>query len=265
MPDLRRLVIESSRRHGLGGVAVGVVHRDERPVVECVGLADRLSGRRVDPDTVFRIASISKTLTAIAVMRLRDERLFALDEPVNNYLKSIRVESPRGTPEVTFRHLLTHTAGIGELPRVSDLWRREAWGGGRPFATPSDLAELYGGTLRTEVAAGSKWAYANHGFAVLGQLVQDISGRPFAEYMREHILEPLGMRQSDYLRTERVSQTLATGYHWIFGRFRAIKDYDLTLLGPGAVLSPLADMIQYATWLAHATHGTEVRWSHLRP
>jgi CubicO group peptidase (beta-lactamase class C family) len=256
MEDLRRLVIESSRRHGLGGVAVGVVRRDERPVVECVGFADRVRRRRVDRDTVFRIASISKTLTAIGLMHLRDEGLFALDQPVNCYLKSIRIESPPGAPEVTFRHLLTHTAGIGELPRVSDLWRREAWGAGRPFAAPSDLAALYGGSLRAEIAAGSKWAYANHGFAVLGQLVQDISGRPFAEYMREHVLRPLGMERSDYLRTERVSETLATGYHWIFGRFRAIKDYDLTLLGPGSVLSPLADMVEYATWLAHARHGT---------
>jgi CubicO group peptidase (beta-lactamase class C family) len=255
MTDLRSMMIESSRRHGLGGLAVGVVRNDEPPVVECLGLADRVSGRRVDSDTVFRIASISKTLTAIAVMQLRDEGLFALDDPVNHFLKHIRVEVPPGAPEVTFRHLLTHTSGIGELPKVSDLWRREAWGHGRPFAPPSDLAKLYGGSLRTEVAAGSKWAYANHGFAVLGQVVQDIAGRPFADYMREHVLRPLGMARSDVLRTERMSETLATGYHWIFGRLRAIKDYDITLLGPGSVLSPIADMVEYASWLVHARHG----------
>ena len=253
MEDLRRLVVESSRRHGLGGLAVGVVRKDERPALECIGLADHVSGRPVDADTVFRIASISKTLTAIGVMRLRDEGRLALDEPVNNHLKSIRVEAPPGAPEVTFRHLLTHTSGIGELPRVTDLWRREAWGGGRPFAAPSDLAVLYGGSLRTEVTAGAKWAYANHGFAVLGQLVEDISGRPFADYMREHVLQPLGMEHSDYVRSERFSETLATGYHWVFGRFRALKDYDLTLFGPGSVVSPLADMVEYASWLAYGT------------
>lgn len=255
MEDLRRLVIEAGRRHGLGGVAVAVVRDNEPPVAECIGLADHLSGRPIDHDTVFRIASISKTLTAIGVMQLRDEGLFALDQPVNNYLKSIRVECPPGAPEVTFRHLLTHTSGIGELPKVSDMWRSEAWGGGRPFAAPSDLADLYGGSLRTDVAAGSKWAYANHGFAILGQLVADISGLPFAEYMRERVLRPLGMERSDYLRTEQVSETLATGYHWVFGRFRPINDYDLTLLGPGSVLSPLTDMIEYATWLAQARPG----------
>src|SRR5258708_18910923 len=105
MGDLRRLVIEASRRRGLGGVAVGVVRKDEPAAVECLGLADRVSGRQVDSDTVFRIASISKTLTAIAVMQLRDQGRFALDDPVNPSLETIRIEPPSGAPQVTFRHL----------------------------------------------------------------------------------------------------------------------------------------------------------------
>ena len=256
MDDLRGLVIEAGRRHGLGGIAVGVVRKGQPHSVECIGLADHVSGRPVDPHTAFRIASISKTLTALGVMQLRDDGRLELDQPVNNYLKSIRIEAPPGAPAVTFRHLLTHTSGIGELPRATDLWRREAWGGGPPFARPSDLAALYRGALHTEVAAGSKWAYANHGFAVLGQLVQDVSRQPFAEYMREHVLRPLGMEQADYTRTEQLAETLATGYHWVLGRFRAIKDYDLTLFGPGSVLSPLSDMVEYATWLANAGPNT---------
>ncbi len=248
--DLRRLVNESVRRHGLGGIAVGVVRNGEPPIVACVGSANHAMQRCVDSDTVFRIASISKTLTAIGVMQLRDEGLLALDQPVNDHLKRIRIVVPPGAPEVTFRHLLTHTAGIGEQPRVSDLWRREAWGAGEPSAAPADLADLYGGTLRTEIAPGSKWAYANHGYAVLSQLVEDISGRPFDDYMRERVLRPLGMERSGFLRTEEIAAHLATGYHWVFGRFRPLKDYDVTLLGAGSVLSPLADMLEYASWLA---------------
>ena len=164
---------------------------------------------------------------------------------------SILASLDPGAPEVTFRHLLTHTAGIGELPRIGDVTSRTAWGSGRPYAPASDLAALYRGVLRTEVPAGSKWAYANHGFAVLGQLVEDMAGGPFAEHMREHVLQPLGMANTDYVRSERVSDALATGYHWMFGRFRPLKDYDLTLLGPGSVLSSVNDMARYAEWLAH--------------
>src|SRR5439155_10787268 len=139
------------------------------PLFECVGLADRDTNALVDPDTGFRIASISKTMTAIGVMQLRDQHLFELDDPVNKYLTAFTVAPPPGAPEVTFRHLLTHTSGIGELPRVADLVRREAWGAGKPNAAPADLGVVYRGTLRTQVAPGEKWAYANHGFAVLGQ------------------------------------------------------------------------------------------------
>src|SRR6476660_3423177 len=220
MTDTRSLLIEAARRYSLGGVAVAVVRKGEPPAFECLGLADRAENRPIDTDTVFRVASISKTMTAIGLMQLRDQGLFELDDPVNKFLTAFTIEAPEGGAEVTFRHLLTHTSGIGEVPRVSDLVRRAAWGAGKPGTEGADLAAIYRGTLRTDVAAGSKWAYANHGFAALGQVVEDIAGRPFADHMRERVLQPLGMTETDYVRTERVADELATGYHWVFGRFR---------------------------------------------
>jgi CubicO group peptidase (beta-lactamase class C family) len=255
MTDVRSLAIDAARRNGLGGIAVAIVAKDERPAIECLGLAAGADGCSVVPDTVFRIASISKTLTAIGVMQLRDQGRLQLDDPVNKYLKAFRLEPPPHAPEVTVRHLLTHTAGIGELPRVADVTSRAVWGTGEPYAPASDLAALYGGVLRTEVAAGSKWAYANHGFAVLAQLVEDIADAPFVEHMREHLFDPLGMANTDYVRSERVSDALATGYHWMFGRFRPVKDYDLTLLGPGSVLSSVNDMARYVEWLLRGSAG----------
>ncbi|TML38394.1 MAG: beta-lactamase family protein, partial [Actinobacteria bacterium] len=139
MDDLRLMLIEAARRHSLGGVAVAVALPGEEATIECMGMADRRRGRAVAPDTVLRIASISKTLTAIGLMQLHEDGRFQLDEPVNNHLKTFRVEAPPGGTDVTFRHLLTHTAGIGELPRVSDLVHRAAWGVGRPGAPGADL------------------------------------------------------------------------------------------------------------------------------
>jgi CubicO group peptidase (beta-lactamase class C family) len=202
-------------------------------------------------------------MTAIGLLQLRDRGLFELDDPVNKYLTTFTVEPPPGGPDVTFRHLLTHTAGIGELPRVADVVRREAWGVGKPGAVPVALGGLYRGTLRPETVAGAKWAYANHGFAVLGQLVEDISGQSFAEHMRDHVFEPLGMDRTEYTRTDRTDARLATGYHWIFGQLRAVKDYDLTILGPGSVLSSVTDMATYAEWLLHG--GPGVGGDALRP
>jgi CubicO group peptidase (beta-lactamase class C family) len=248
MTDLRSLVVSTARRHGLAGIAAAVVTRDAPPEIECVGIADR-TGRAVDPSSVFRIASVSKTMTALAVMRLRDEGRLNLDDAVNKHLIGLRLEPPPGAPDVTFRHLLTHTGGIGEAPRVRDLASRDIWGAGPPNAHPSDISALYRGVLRTEVATGTKWAYANHGFAVLAKCVEDISGRNFAEFLRAELFDPLGMTQTDAVRSERVSADLADGSHWVLGRFRPVKDYDLTHMGPGSVLAPLRDLTSYATWL----------------
>jgi CubicO group peptidase (beta-lactamase class C family) len=249
MTDVATLIAEAVRRRGLGGVGVAVVRIGREPTFTCAGLADAISQRPISPDTVFRVASISKTMTAIGLMRLRDEGRFALDDPVNLYLKDLVVEPPPGGTEVTFRHLLSHTGGIGEAPRVVDLFRRRVWGAGRPGADAADVAALYGGTFRAEVPAGSKWAYANHGFVLLGQLVEDIGGVPLSRCMHDCLFTPLGMTHSGYQRTERTNAHLATGYHWLFKRFRAVPDYDLTILGAGAVLSSLSDMASYAGWL----------------
>ena len=237
MTAIRSLAIDAARRHGLGGVAVAVVARGERPAIECVGLA-RADGRPVVADTVFRIASISKTLTAIGVMQLRDDGLLELDEPVNKYLKAFRVEPPPGRAG---GHLSSPADPHGRDRRAaSDRGRDQSRrvGAGPPYAPASDLAALYGGVLRTEVPAGSKWAYANHGFAVLGQLVEDIAGGAFAEHMQEHVLQPLGMANTDYVRSEHVSDTLATGYHWMFGRFRPREG-----LRPHPARSRLGDVV----------------------
>jgi CubicO group peptidase (beta-lactamase class C family) len=248
--DVEAMLTEAVRRRGLGGVGVAIVRKGRRPEFTTVGLADPVAGRPISPDTVFRIASITKTMTAIGVLQLRDEGLFDLDDPVNNYLKRLTVAPPRGGPEVTFRHLLTHTAGIGEMPSASDLPRRPVWGLGPPGTAAADLPALYRGTLRAEVRAGSKWAYANHGFALLGQLVEDISGQPLAEYMQEKVFGPLKMSSTEYRRTDRTAGQVATGTHWILGRFRTVRDYDLTIFGAGAVLSSLNDMAAYAAWLS---------------
>jgi CubicO group peptidase (beta-lactamase class C family) len=253
MSDVERAVIAAMRRSGLAGVGVAVIAKGRKPVFTCVGLADPRRGGPIVPETVFRIASISKTMTAIGVMQLRDRGLLDLDDPVNDHLMRLRIEPPAGGAAVTIRHLLTHTSGIGEFPRVLDLARKDIWGLGRPGTTANEPNAVYGGVIHAEVPAGSKWTYANHGFVVLGQLVEDVSGRPFAEYMRDEVFDPLQMGHTEYLRTERTAPQVATGSHWVLGRFRTVRDYDLTLLGAGSVLSSLQDMAAYASWLSRGT------------
>jgi CubicO group peptidase (beta-lactamase class C family) len=122
---------------------------------------------------------------------------------------------------VTFRHLLTHTArGV-------------------------DLAQLYNGVLHTDVAPGEKWAYANHGFAVLGREIEDITTSQLSTRMRDLVFQPLGMTSTAYLRSHELDRRMATGHTRKRGHLQPVKHYDRSLIGPGAVRSTIADMARY--------------------
>jgi CubicO group peptidase (beta-lactamase class C family) len=163
---------------------------------------------------VFRIGSITKTFTAIAVLQLWEQGLVDLDAPANTYLRAFRIVSNEpGWRQATVRHLLTHTAGLPELARplhaIRSGWFSETSPPGR--RVPS-LAEFYRGRLRLTAEPGTTFTYTNHTFAALGQIVEDVAGQPLDRYLREHIFAPLGMTDSDLAPPERLRGRLATGY-----------------------------------------------------
>src|SRR5215469_7679882 len=117
------VLIAACNERSLAGIAAGIVKDGRVAYAKGFGIADAERGVPIAADTSFRIGSISKTFTAIGLMQLHEQERFKLDEPVNNYLKAYKVAQPSASPPVTFRHLLTHTSGIGELRRLSDLLR----------------------------------------------------------------------------------------------------------------------------------------------
>ena len=245
------LAIEIFNEHTLAGLAVGIVQAGELVHFTGVGLADAASGRPVDADTVFRIGSISKTFTGIAVLQLAEEGVLALDDPVNEHLRAFRIEHhDPATPPVTIRHLLTHTAGLGELRRWSDLARPTIGLASKLDRPLPSLTDFYAPVLSAELEPGAKWAYANHGFAALGQLVEDVAGEPFAERLRKRIFERLGMEHTDFLRTDRVRNGLAIGYALRRGRLKPVKDTEIVVAPAGSIFSTTADMARYAAALA---------------
>jgi CubicO group peptidase (beta-lactamase class C family) len=242
-------LLEMMNKHTLAGLAVGVVRAGRLVYTSGQGFADIAKGRPVSMDTTFRIASISKTFTAIGIMQLWEQGMFKLDDPVNSYLKDLIVmhKDPLAPP-VTFRHMLTHTSGIGEAPTVKDGLLMLI-GKDRSFiksdAERPPLSELYDGLFLTDVPAQQKWAYANHAFAILGKLVEDISGMPFPEYMISNVFEPLGMLRTDYLFSERVRDEFAQGYNFKKGAFKPVPFKPRTLMGAGSVISSVNEMAKY--------------------
>ncbi len=263
-PHMQRSVDEIANRWPTVGLATGVIRDGRLDAFAAHGLADIASATPVTEDTVFRIASVTKTFTAVAVMQLWEQGSIDLDQPANAYLRAYRLVPARtGLRQPTIRHLLTHTAGIREVLHPSGLLRMRDLGEtvkvGRPV--PS-LAEFYRGALRYDADPGTTFCYTDHGFATLGQIVEDVTGTSLDEYLRAHIFEPLGMEHTDLIRSERVGPWLATGYELRSGGTEAVTDYDLITAGGGGIYSTPRDIARYVAALLGAgenEHGTVLK------
>jgi CubicO group peptidase (beta-lactamase class C family) len=255
---LRHRINEILNRRAAVGLAVGVV-RDGHPVFfHGHGLADIASATPITEDTVFRVGSVTKLFTAIAVMQLWEAGRVDLDAPADAYLRAYRLGRERaGWRPATLRHLLTHTSGIPEVRGLGDLLHASLTpAGGRPatlsvpFGAPlPSLAEVYRDGLRSVVEPGTAFAYCNHGFATLGQIIEDVSGMPLPHYIEERILVPLGMADSGLVRTERLAARLATGYSMGRTGPRAVADREWIDGGAGQLYATGKDMARFAVAL----------------
>jgi len=251
-------------RHAAVGFALGVVRDGHLAFFHGHGFADLDQRTPITEDTVFRIASISKTFTAIAVMQLWEQGLIDLDAPANDYLRSFRlVTADPGFRPATIRHLLTHTAGIPEVVRPLDVLRPD-WGDSIGLGQPMpSLAAFYGGSIRLETEPGTAFAYTNHAFAALGQIVEDVSGIPIDRDLRQRIFEPLGMADTDLLRSEFLGHRLAKGYRLGRSGPEPVTVRDWVPAAASSVYSTTRDMSRYIAALAGG--GANEHGSILRP
>lgn len=225
------------------GLAIGIVHRGSLLWAKGYGYAVVERHIPVTTSTVFRIGSISKVFTALAVMQLRDQGKLHLDDPVQDYLPWFTVQqTDPDSPPISVRHLLTHTSGLPESAPGVSYTTHTGPARAELIKNLPDVATLY--------AAGSRQSYSNFGFGILGELVQAISGRPFTEYVERNILDPLGMSSTD-LEPDPSMPDLATGYSSrIPGQVRRpvpfAKNFN-TPAGDGA--ASLQDMVSFVSLL----------------
>ena len=168
------------------GLAVGVVVDGRLAYFKGFGVRDVASGAPVDEETVFRIASMTKSFVSASVLRLRDEGKLSLDDPAEKYLpelKALRYPT-RDSPRLTVRHLLSHSAGLPEDNATADL---------RMPMADAEFDALLSHGLSFSTAPGTRYEYANLGFALAGRLVTRVSGERLQDYVSRHLLAPLGM------------------------------------------------------------------------
>ena len=154
------------------------------------GLADGPKGMPATPDTVYQWGSMAKMVTATAIMQLHEKGLVDLDGRVSNYLDYFPAEYP-----ITVRQLLNHSAGMPEANLAHKLWNLD----GKPLLDPDLAAREYVDEFTSPIfEPGSASAYANPHLLLAGQIVAEVSGKPYIEYVKENILIPLGMENTDF-------------------------------------------------------------------
>jgi CubicO group peptidase (beta-lactamase class C family) len=221
------------------GVAYGVTLGDR--LVHARGIGTIRVGEDATPDarSVFRIASMTKSFTASAVLLLRDEGRLRLDDPIAMYvpeLAAVRLPT-RDSPPITIRHLLTMTAGF-----PTD----DPWGDRQQGLDLGEFSQLLAGGLSFAWTPGTHFEYSNLGYGILGRLITNVSGREYREEVRERLLRPLGMDSSGYLAEEVEPERLARGYVWRDGRFldEPMDGYG-ALASMGGVFTTVDDLVRW--------------------
>jgi len=206
-PEIERLFVDRVERQHIPGAVMGVIIDGELVWVKTAGVSDVKSRTPVTPDTVFRIASMTKSFTAMAILKLRDEGKLSLDDPVSRYVPAlIRLPYPtKDSPALTIRHLLTHSEGFPE---------DNPWGDRQLAQSDETMSTWMRAGIPFSNAPGVAYEYSNYGFAILGQIVARASGRPYADYVRDGILIPLGMRASTFEASDVPRDRIALGHRW---------------------------------------------------
>ncbi|MDR9367096.1 MAG: serine hydrolase domain-containing protein [Balneolaceae bacterium] len=192
------------KRYDIPGVSVVLVQGGERVWGEAYGYADLTTGRRITTDTVCRVESISKSVTAWGAMKLVEEGRIGLDEPVYRYLKSWSFpESPFDKSKITLRLLLSHQAGLPLGPIGVEF---------SPDEEKPTLRESLSSNAILIQEPGSGFFYSNVGYHLVELLIEEITRRDFAEYMKSEILEPIEMNRASYNWSESFDPPVPLGY-----------------------------------------------------
>ncbi|HEY9285778.1 MAG TPA: serine hydrolase domain-containing protein, partial [Pyrinomonadaceae bacterium] len=245
-PEIEKLFTAWVERRRMPGAVLGVVIDGELAWVKGAGVQDTATKAPVTADTVFRIASMTKSFTAMAILKLRDEGKLSLDDPVERYVPAFAsLPYPtKDSPAIAIRHLLTHSEGFPE----DNPW------GDRQLAQPNETMHAWmRAGIPFSTAPGTAFEYSNYGFAVLGQIVERASGRPYHVYVREQILRPLGMTASTFEAKEVPRERIAPGYRWREERWESEELLAHGSFGAmGGLWTSARDLARYVAFLMSA-------------
>ncbi|HEY5692016.1 MAG TPA: serine hydrolase domain-containing protein [Cyclobacteriaceae bacterium] len=207
-PIADKIFQEYAEKYHFPSIVYGIVADGELIHTGTYGEANRETKAKPTTKTLYRIASMSKSFTAMAILKLHDEGKLRLQDPAHQYIAELgKIQYlTADAPAVTIQHLLTMSAGFPE---------DNPWGDRQLDDTDQELIDLVKEGISFSNAPGLSYEYSNLGFALLGNIIKQVSGVSFQQYITENILKPLGMNDSKWEYTEIPEDQLALGYHWV--------------------------------------------------
>ncbi|MBI2409064.1 MAG: beta-lactamase family protein [Gemmatimonadetes bacterium] len=241
--SLMRRYMESAH---IPGLAYGVVRNGTVEHIGVLGVQDVDVRRPVTATTLFRIASMSKAFTALAILKLRDDGKLSLDALAETYVPEMRgwKYPTTDSPRLRVRDLLSHVGGF-----VTD----DPWGDRQTVLPEADFTRMLRDGVPFTRAPGIAHEYSNFGYALLGRIVTNVSGRPFKDYIEQNIMRPLGMTDTGYDITVSPADRRALGYRWENGAF--LREPDMVHGAFGSMGGVQTTPVDYAKWIAYLLAG----------
>ena len=238
-PEIDRLVAAFMERTHVPGAAWGVVIDGELAHLGVAGYRELPTKAPVTRDSVFRIASMTKSFTAMAILTLRDEGKLSLDDLAELHvpeLKALRYPTS-DSPKLTVRHLMSHATGFPE---------DNPWGDQQLAASEEAFTRMLERGIPFSNTPGVAYEYSNFGFAILGRIVTNASGTPYRQYIAEAILQPLGMTSTTLEPRAVPADRLAHGYRWEDNTWKDEPPLPDGAFGAmGGMLTSVSDLSKY--------------------
>ena len=245
-PEIDRLMRAFAERSSVPGIAYGILVDGKLVHMGVAGLRDIATKAPVDSVSVFRIASMTKSFTALAILQLRDAGKLSLDHPAERYVPELAKlrYATSDAPRITIRDLLSHSAGFPE---------DNPWGDQQLSRTEAELSEMIARGIPFSTSPGTAYEYSNFGFAILGRVVANVSGMPYPRYIRTRVLQPLGMTVTTLQAADVPTSRLAHGYRRQDGEWLEEPQLPDGSFGPmGGMLTSIADLSKWVGFMLDA-------------
>ncbi len=246
IPAITSAIKACVEKHEVSGAVSLVVTRKNIVHVSAVGQADITAGTPMAPDTMFWIASMTKPITAAAIMMLQDEGKLSIEDPIGKYIPELATLKTKDGKEykLTLRQCLTHTSAMGEAtPAESD--------------SSKTLAELipHFAEKPLQFEPGSKWSYCQSGINTLGRIVEIVSKQPLQEFLSKRFFEPLGMKDTTFYPTKEQLPRIVKGYK--------LADDKLTEVPPIPLVDPKREHFPAANGGLYSTAADYARFAQM--